>query len=374
MARSSLKKSAQGSERKVKQSVDALERRLQYINEIITCWKEKFRTRCGPPYNTMAMPSASAIAKALSLDKDIDICERTVRNTIAAINRKKGGGIFEYDPLGHGYKPGSSELVMFPDLDNKDLQDIYTMLRLQPSLIPGISPDLASKVKAIGRQQHPPAEPANQRLATETPILKNPSGELALSWMSQKEFIKNFQMVKEAGRKCQQLSVEYTSRKGETRRRTIDPHGMFLDHEAWYVRAYCHEKKAMRSFNILRIRSPQLLDASFVPNPQVAREIADGKCYDYPVFNDVVLRIAPGLATMVREHTWFCHEAGGETFQDGLPGGWVEMRIKWGYAPHVVSWVLRQGGDAVAVEPPDLRNEVLTASRKLLEIHQKPGR
>lgn len=66
-----------------------------------------------------------------------------------------------------------------------------------------------------------------------------------------------------AARGGQSVRLEYQARQQTITRREIDPYALVLHDRRWYVVAYCHLRRALRSFRLDRIQSLQLLPASF---------------------------------------------------------------------------------------------------------------
>ena len=59
------------------------------------------------------------------------------------------------------------------------------------------------------------------------------------------------------------LEIVYASGDRETSQRTIDPYGLVLHAQAWYVPAYCRARQDMRVFRLDRIRSATRSGLSF---------------------------------------------------------------------------------------------------------------
>jgi len=64
-----------------------------------------------------------------------------------------------------------------------------------------------------------------------------------------------------------QVWMRYRKRADEVSDRKVDPYLIFFDpHEKfWYIRAYCHRRKGMRTFALDRISELQVLEDVFVP-------------------------------------------------------------------------------------------------------------
>ena len=59
------------------------------------------------------------------------------------------------------------------------------------------------------------------------------------------------------------VNFTYHNTKGEKSRRTADPLKIWFKEKAWYLFAYCHEKKSIRQFKINRIKGLTLTEEHF---------------------------------------------------------------------------------------------------------------
>jgi proteasome accessory factor BC len=153
------------------------------------------------------------------------------------------------------------------------------------------------------------------------------------------------------------------ARDRETERR-VNPYALRLDEGVWYVVGHDLDRDATRTFRVARIRS----DIRFATRRE--------RDFRLPTDFDVdAHRIArpwqigepAGIARIeVQGDTaWWVHR----TLADS--GSVVDGVFETPYATlgPLVSWVLRQNGRAVPLEPPRLRDEVKDALRLLRERH-----
>lgn len=59
------------------------------------------------------------------------------------------------------------------------------------------------------------------------------------------------------------LAFEYENALGERGARVVRPYGLVVKAGRWYLIAYCEAKHSVRSFSLLRIECPKLLDETF---------------------------------------------------------------------------------------------------------------
>lgn len=72
-----------------------------------------------------------------------------------------------------------------------------------------------------------------------------------------------FENVKKAILNKKTINFTYHNTKGEKSRRTADPLKIWFKEKAWYLFAYCHEKKSIRQFKINRIKGLTLTEEHF---------------------------------------------------------------------------------------------------------------
>ena len=72
-----------------------------------------------------------------------------------------------------------------------------------------------------------------------------------------------FENIKKAILNEKTVNFTYHNTKGEKSRRTADPLKIWFKEKAWYLFAYCHEKKSIRQFKINRIKGLTLTEEHF---------------------------------------------------------------------------------------------------------------
>ncbi|NLG04336.1 MAG: YafY family transcriptional regulator, partial [Clostridia bacterium] len=67
-----------------------------------------------------------------------------------------------------------------------------------------------------------------------------------------------FQIIKESILHAQVLEFEYSSLKGETITREVEPYKLVFKGRNWYLSAFCLHKKEFRFFKLIRMRNPRI--------------------------------------------------------------------------------------------------------------------
>jgi predicted DNA-binding transcriptional regulator YafY len=164
----------------------------------------------------------------------------------------------------------------------------------------------------------------------------------------------------------QQLRLRY--RKPNTRQteeRTVDPYHLANINGDWYLFAFDHLRRAVRTFAAARIHEAVPTGKSFERPARFAldKHLRDSfgvhsKDGDY----SVVIRFEADVADYIREKRWHPSQELRE-----LPDGGVELRLRLGSLGEIQRWVLGWGGSARVIEPPELARTVAQAARRILE-------
>ncbi len=168
-----------------------------------------------------------------------------------------------------------------------------------------------------------------------------------------------------AGRK--QLEVIYRKpgqKEGE--KRVIDPYHLANINGEWFLFAYDHLRKDLRTFvpsRMLQIRqtgrtSTRLQKFSLEERLRGSFGVYSGKHEHH-----VVLRFGPEAADYIREKRW--HDS--QRLRE-LRNGGVELSMKLSSLEEVERWVLSWGGKAVVIAPPELRQSVKDAAGRILKF------
>lgn len=173
-----------------------------------------------------------------------------------------------------------------------------------------------------------------------------------------------FELLNQAIMGYQRVTLEYSTayKKDEKSCRTVDPYYLYLWDNLWYLRAYCHTRKAPLSFALDKIRDLKVMAKHFVPNPEInpEKELQGGfgAVLDGPE-TEVVVRIDTKHQPYVTRIRW--HQSQTETM---LPDGRLEMRFKVKGTDAIKLWLYRGLPHIEVIEPQSLREEM----RQELEI------
>jgi proteasome accessory factor B len=146
--------------------------------------------------------------------------------------------------------------------------------------------------------------------------------------------------------------------------RFVDPYHLANINGEWFLFAYDHLRKAIRTFVPARIKGIAPTGKTF-PRPEkfsLKKILRDSFGVHSPEGSfDVVIRFSETVADYIREKKW--HES--QVLRE-LKGGGVELRLKLSSLAEIERWVLSWGGHAVVVTPPELVSAIRAAARRIL--------
>lgn len=177
--------------------------------------------------------------------------------------------------------------------------------------------------------------------------------------------LKVFETLAGATSSCQQLELTYRKPgQNQPERRVIDPYHLANINGEWFLFAYDHLRKDIRTFVPARIKAVRPTGKIFT-RPQrfsLERRLRDS----FGVLSgegnfEVVIRFNPEVADYIREKKW--HDS--QRLRE-LKGGGVELQLTLSSLSEVERWVLGWAGHAVVVRPPELARAVKQAARRIL--------
>lgn len=169
-----------------------------------------------------------------------------------------------------------------------------------------------------------------------------------------------------AGR--QQLELAYRKPgQAQTERRIVDPYHLANINGEWFLFAYDHLRKDVRTFVPPRIRQVKPTGKTFARPERFSLEsrLRDSfGVHSGEGAYQVALRFDRSVADFIREKKW--HDS--QQLVDRKDGG-VELRLRLSSLGEVARWVLNWEGKAQVLRPPELVRAVREAAREILGRH-----
>jgi proteasome accessory factor C len=153
------------------------------------------------------------------------------------------------------------------------------------------------------------------------------------------------------------LSFEYyKENEDEFSTRLVEPYALINGREGWYLASYDPTRDDVRHFRLDRIKSASVTDDEFVPRADVdpAADV-DGwpRTGEVPASQRARLWISPDRARWAREERTVIAE---------LEDGSVIVELGFKGPEWLVREVLKEAGDAVVLEPAEVRETIRAAA------------
>jgi proteasome accessory factor B len=178
--------------------------------------------------------------------------------------------------------------------------------------------------------------------------------------------LKIFDALAKAAARREQIELAYR-KPGQTKPelRVVDPYHLANINGEWYLFAYDHARKDIRTFAPARTKSVKPTGKTF-ERPQkfsLERRLRNSfGVHSGQGEHEVVIRFNPRAADYVREKKW--HES--QQLRE-LKSGGVELSLKLSSLMEIERWVLSWGGDAKVLKPRELLDNVRRSAETILQ-------
>ncbi len=177
------------------------------------------------------------------------------------------------------------------------------------------------------------------------------------------------QSLQEAITDKRQVDIIYPSQcQLMDERRMIDPYGLIYKAGVWYLVAFCHLRKSLRTFRVDRIKEVELLNFNF--RQQEGFDIAEywkqavigyeQKGNSYPI----KIRIDKKMANIVRRYIWQ-----GEPISNGDDGSLI-WQMETDNFEYALAFTLSLGCYATVLEPDELKKKVIEEAKKIISLYK----
>ncbi len=307
-----------------------------------------------------------AARKMVSFDtllNELEVSRATLKRDLEYLRSRMKTPI-TYDREANGYhfgrKRGEAERVEFPGLwfNASEAAALLTMQHLLENLQPGL----------LKRHIDPLEERLKSLLASADHSFAEIKRRVRILHVGRRApQPKFFEVAASAPLNRRQLHIAFHSRAtGETTERDVSPQRLACYRENWYLDAWCHLRRDLRSFAVDGIRKAEVLD-------QPAKEIADRDLDEvlgesYGIFSGrarawAKLRFTPARARWIAAEEW--HPKQRASFE---PDGSYVLEFPYGDDRELIGDILRHGPEVKVLAPKELRarcREQIEAARRL---------
>jgi predicted DNA-binding transcriptional regulator YafY len=193
--------------------------------------------------------------------------------------------------------------------------------------------------------------------------------ERTISFRTSAEPILNlevFDKLSKAAGQRQQLRLTYRKPgQRKTELRVVDPYHLANINGEWFLFAWCHLRKDIRTFAPARIQAIDITGETFA-RPQkfsLEKRLRDSFGVQSGQGNfEVVIRFNELVSDYIREKKW--HDS--QQLKELKDGG-LELRMKLSSLAEVERWVLGWAGNAKVLQPPELAEKVRKSAQDILK-------
>ena len=301
--------------------------------------------------------AAGKYPNATTLAREIEVVTKTIHRDIEFMRDRLGLPV-EYDGRKYGYYY-TEEVSGFPTLQITE-GELFALLVAEKAL-----------QQYRGTNFEKPLLSAFKKMESSLPdtiSLNLADWDQSISFRTSVEPILDleiFDALAKATAGHKQLQLTY--RKPGTRQtesRLVDPYHLANVNGEWFLFAFDHLRKDIRTFVPSRIQSAEPTGKTF-PRPQkfsIEKILRDS----FGVHSGqgeyrVVIRFDAYAADYIREKRW--HPS--QELSESKDGG-VELRLKLSSLGEITRWILGWGGSAAVVSPPELVAAIKEAAGRIL--------
>jgi proteasome accessory factor C len=276
-------------------------------------------------------------------------CSRASLTRIIAEMRNFFDAPIEFDKALNGYKysldayelPG----LWFTPSELLALSAAQQLLQqAQPGLLDNQLAPLKSRIDKLLAQEHLGSGQLAKRLRILRMAARPPDTRV-------------FQTVAGATAQRQRLAFAYHGReRNAVTQRLVSPQRLIHYRDNWYLDAWCHERNALRSFALDRIREPRSQNQASLDLDDAALDSHYSATYGIfagPAKAIALLRFSAERARWVADETW--HPEQRDTWLDD---GRFERTLPYADPRELLLDIQKYGPDVEVIAPPELRQAI----------------
>jgi predicted DNA-binding transcriptional regulator YafY len=183
---------------------------------------------------------------------------------------------------------------------------------------------------------------------------------------ARKNVLENFEEVGVSLLKRQRLHLSYYSKgKDELTERAVSPQRLIFYRDNWYLDAYCHFRKGLRSFAMDGIRTAHVLEDKATEVTE--KELHENFAESYGIFSGKAtqrakLRFTPEKARWVSAETWH----GQQVSSFDKDGNYI-LEFDYNQDPELVMEIMKHGDGVEVIGPTGLKSKVKAELEKALK-------
>ena len=291
--------------------------------------------------------------------QELEISKATFKRDLEYLrDRMNASIVFDRSEGGYRFdKPNAGEKIELPGLwfSEKEATALVLMQHLldnldQGGLISSHIDPLTSIIDGILGQSNTTAKELRKRIKV-------------FGMSARKGAIENFEEIGSALLNRKRLQITYYARGNDkTTEREISPQRLIFYRDNWYLDAYCHLRKDLRSFALDGISKVIITNAK---SEEVSeRQLHEHFAESYGIFSGKAsqrakLKFSPEKARWVSSETWHGQQVG--SFDKD--GNYI-LEFDYNQDPELIMDILKYGSGVEVLGPASLKNRVKTELEK----------
>lgn len=291
------------------------------------------------------------------LARELEVSAKSIQRDLAFMRDRLNLPI-EYDARRYGYYY-TEPVASFPTLQVSE-GEIFAMLIAEKALREYRGTDFEKPLESAFRKitESLPDTISIHLAAWDSAISFRRSGRPKVD-------LEVFDRLSEATSHRRRLNIFYRKPgQGPAQWRVIDPYHLANVDGEWYLFAYCHLRKDVRTFNPVRIQQIEPTEATFEAPKDFDIQSRLGGSFgviggDTPQL--IRLRFDRSVADIIREREW-------HTTQEIFEGddGSLELRLTLSNLVEVHRWLMAWGDTVEVLEPASLKDLVVSSAERII--------
>lgn len=160
----------------------------------------------------------------------------------------------------------------------------------------------------------------------------------------------------------QTIDITYSKPNSPDIHKTMEPHIIAFYHGNWYVKGYEYNTKNVKSYAIHRIKEVKVGRHVFTTDKKLIEETRRNGLFEYPKISGIRLKCDSSIAFYLREHQ------PKKNFKiEPQEDGSLIITLTPAVEHEVIRWVLGEAGRIEVLYPPELRQKIAEAGKKIVE-------
>lgn len=156
------------------------------------------------------------------------------------------------------------------------------------------------------------------------------------------------------------VKIGYSDYMGEVSERTIEPQTLVFFNDSWYTKAFCCKRNGARTFALTRIKSAEMLSSRFEPDQTIINSVTPDDFLGFEKVKNVKLKASAHAVSRLKAAPLHSRQ---KISRDGT------VKIPAVAKEVLFPFLFSQCGNAVLLEPEDLRNELKEELKKMLSAY-----